>query len=247
MSAGLPPTIDLETAVAAAVARAAVYRILSTAFAYPTGPRLSDIAGAVASDAVQALPAPLAAAARALGAAATGADPEAIGREYVFLFDRAVRCPPYEGAYGTGPLLAGKGAILADIGGFYAAFGLTPEGAQPETEDHVTAELEFMSVLALKEAWALVDGPADALTVTRSAQAAFLTDHLGRWAGAFAEAVAAATTLPYYTAAAALLTAWIGEEVARLGARPAPSGGSSPEGAEAAGPFTCPMAGDTTE
>jgi TorA maturation chaperone TorD len=180
---------------------------------------------------------------QALATAAAGADPGAVAAEYVFLFDRQVTCPPWEGAWGDGPRLADRPTLIADVAGFYRAFGLEPAGAQPDTEDHLVAEAEFMSALAVKEAWALAEGLEEAAAVTRQAQRAFLDDHLGRWAGAFAAALAEATPLAYYTATAALLGAWVEAEIAALGAAPTRVVGPAPvdrvAGAEA---FTCPMA-----
>jgi TorA maturation chaperone TorD len=61
---------------------------------------------------------------------------------------------------------------LADVTGFYAAFELTPATARPDMEDHIAAELEFMSVLALKEAYAGAEELPGGLTVTRDAKEA---------------------------------------------------------------------------
>jgi TorA maturation chaperone TorD len=229
--------------VALALRRAGLYRLLGAAFAYPGPERCAEV-GRLASAIAESVPgdARLAGALAALVAAARDAVPSAVAAEYVFLFDREVRCSPHEGSYGDRPQLAGKSALLADVSGFYTAFGLEPSAGEPDVEDHVAAELEFMSALAVKEAWALAQGEAEGFAVTRRAQAAFLTDHLGRWAGVFAEELATATPLPYYTTAAALLCAWIDAECERLGAAPtriAQRLGHDPQEAEA---FTCPMA-----
>jgi TorA maturation chaperone TorD len=173
--------------------------------------------------------------------AARDADPAAVAAEYVFLFDREVRCAPYEGAYG-GRGLAGKGAQLADVAGFYAAFGLRPAETQADMEDHVAAELEFMSALAFKEAWALGEHDAGALEVTRAAEATFLRDHLGTWALAFAQAVQSATPLPFYVTAAGVLAAWVEADAAARGVEPARLEGLQAPAEEEC--FTCPMAGD---
>jgi TorA maturation chaperone TorD len=138
--------------------------------------------------------------------------------------------------------MAGKSALLADIAGFYAAFGLEPSATHPDAEDHVAPECEFMSALCLKEAYALAEGMTEGLEVTRRAQASFLGEHLGRWAEAFAGAVKEATPLPYYGALADLLIAWAREEIAGLGAEPQRVSGRfgyDPVQEEA---FTCPMA-----
>lgn len=225
-----------------ALARAATYRLLGRAFGYPTPPALEELArlAALAGDApgcVSVVREPLA----RFAAAARDADPDAVAGEYVFLFDRQVRCPPYESAYGEAPQMAGKSAALADIAGFYRAFGLAPAETQPDLEDHIGTELEFMSALALKEAYALADGHVDGLGVTRDAEARFLAEHLGRWAEAFAREVQDASPLPYYTTAAELLAAWIAAETAHLAVTPAVVTGPMPEDPLAGDTFTCPM------
>jgi TorA maturation chaperone TorD len=230
------PAVD-EAAIEAALGRAAVYRVLSLAFAHPTPARLEEV-GRAAVFAAGSLPASCADALRALGEAATAVAAQDVAAESVFLFDGAVRCAPYEGAYGPATM-AGKGAALADIAGFYAAFGLASEGgAQPETEDHIAAELEFMSALAVKDAWARLGGNPERVSVTREAQAAFLEHHLARWTDAFADAMRATTTLPYYLALADALAAWVGADAAALGVAVAAIAERSP--ADEA-PLACPM------
>ncbi len=230
-----------ELEVARALGRGAVYRLLGAAFAYPQAWRfqeLAHVAGMAAgapttADALRPLFARFADAAR-------DAAPAAVAAEYVFLFDRQVRCPPYEGAYGAARSLAGKPAQLADIAGFYAAFGLSATATQPDMEDHVAAELEFLSALAFKEAYARGEEHAEGLAVTRAAEAAFLRDHLGCWAEAFAAEVQAATPLPFYVTAAELLAAWVRAEVDALGVQPARVAGPDAPAEEET--FTCPMA-----
>jgi hypothetical protein len=123
--------------------------------------------------------------------------------------------------------------------GFYAAFGVAPAPQHPDIEDHVGAELEFMSVLALKEAHALAEGHGDGVAVTRHAQATFLAEHLARWADAFAARVRALAAPGFYAAAAALLGAWIDRECVTLSATPTKV--DVPAAAEDA-PLSCPMA-----
>jgi TorA maturation chaperone TorD len=135
--------------------------------------------------------------------------------------------------------MAGKAALLADVAGFYRAFGLQPSDGQPEIEDHVCAELELMSVLAYKEAWATAERHAAGLEVTRDAQRAFLRDHLGRWGPAFAARVSAAAPPGTYPAAAAVLIGWLAADCARWEVTPEPLEGVS-EAEDT--PFACPMA-----
>jgi DMSO reductase family type II enzyme chaperone len=226
-----------EPAVTLALRRAAIYRVLAQAFAYPTAPGLEAVAVAAWNAAVVA-PAGLRVLLRRLADAAAGGDEAGLAAEHVTLFTRQVRCPPYEGAYGPASM-AGKATLLADVAGFYAAFGLEPAAGRPEVEDHVCAELEFMSALALKEAWALTEGHAGGLVVTRDAQRAFLAEHLARWSPGFAARLAETATPGFYPAAAALLQAWLADECARLALTVRPLEGI--DEAEAA-PLTCPMA-----
>jgi DMSO reductase family type II enzyme chaperone len=226
-----------------ALARAAIYRLLGRAFGYPTRPTLAELADLAARAATAAaweaaIVEPLA----RFAAAARDADPDAVASEHVLLFCRQVQCPPYESAYGEAPRMAGKPAALADIAGFYRAFGLAPAETQPDLEDHVSTELEFMSVLALKEAYALAEGHADGLAVTREAGARFVADHLGRWAEAFAREVQSASPLAYYTAAAELLAAWIGSETGHLDVAPARVTTRMAEDPLGADTLSCPVA-----
>ncbi|MEK7715875.1 MAG: molecular chaperone TorD family protein, partial [candidate division NC10 bacterium] len=212
-------------------------------FVSPTPARLEELALAAAT-AATAVTGRLRDKLSRFALAASEADPVATANEHVFLFARQVRCSPYESAYSGLSPFGDKTARLADVAGFYEAFGVRPAPAQPDMEDHIGAELEFMSALALKEAYARSEGESEAAEITRGAEVAFLTDHLGRWAEAFAGEVEEATPLPFYTAAASLLAAWITAEVEALGATPSRVGAPDALDAEAAEPFSCPMASE---
>jgi TorA maturation chaperone TorD len=242
-----PTTCVTEVGVADTLRRAGLYRVLAAAFAYPTPPRIEDVARAASTLAVGVPPGPLREAVAALAAAAWGADASALAEEHVFLFDRQVRCPAWEGAWADVPQMAGKAALLADVAGFYTAFGLAPAGAQPDTEDHLVAELEFMSALALKEAWASGEDDQGGVDVTRGAARAFLTDHLGRWAETFAEELTGATPVAFYVAAARLLADWIRADVSTMAATPKRVGNAVIAGRDETEPFTCPMAPEPPE
>jgi TorA maturation chaperone TorD len=227
----------VSDAVPRALSRAAVYRVLATAFAYPTPGHAGDV-GRAALDAAAAAPVALRPGLHALAGASEAAAGEPLAELYVTLFERQVACPPCEGAYGP-PQLGGKAMQLADIAGFYAAFGMTATGRQLDADDHIGAELEFMAALALKEAWSLAHGDSDNAEVAHDAQRAFLDDHLARWGDAFAATLLETAPPGFYAAAARLLVAWLREECALLAVVPRPLGG--PAAADDA-PLTCPMA-----
>ena len=241
-----PPLADAtERAVHERLERASLYRLLGSAFAYPAPgdlPALACLARALVETAPSGLAGPLA----RLAATAGETECADVAAEYVFLFDRGARCPPYEGAWEEAPQLAGKAALLADVAGFYRAFGLEPASAQPDAEDHIAAECEFMSALAVKEAWAMAEANGEAALVTRAAQRSFLSDHLGRWADAFAGTLREATPLAFYAALADVLSAWVAADVAALDATPVRlSGRPCQDPIQAEDAFTCPMAPET--
>lgn len=238
--AGGPSGEAVSDAIRSALSRAAIYRVLAVAFAYPAPGHADDVARAAAS----ALPSAPAAARSALAALArtpASCETDALAEQYVALFDRQVACPPYEGAYGP-PRMGGKAMELADIAGFYMAFGMTATGRQPDADDHIGAELEFMAALALREAWALGEGDADHARVAQHGQRAFLEDHLGRWGDAFAARVLEVRPTGFYASAARLLVAWLDAECGLLAITPDRLRGG--RAVEDDAPLSCPMASE---
>jgi DMSO reductase family type II enzyme chaperone len=235
-----------ELSVVEALGRAAVYRLLGGAFTYPAPAMLNELAEA-AEAAAPTAPAGIGGSLLRFAGVARESDAAALAAEYVRMFDGAASCSPYESAYGDAPQMAGKAAQLADVAGFYAAFGLMPATARPDIEDHAAAELEFMSVLALKEAAASAERETQSFETTRAAAIAFLGDHLGRWADTFAESVRAVATLPYYLAAADLLREWLRVDREKLGAGPGRPVARLKAAQDMAEPFTCPMVGAAPE
>lgn len=112
---------------------------------------------------------------------------EGLQSEYVRLFGHALSpdCPPYETHYGTRHVFQ-QTRELADISGFYRAFGVEPSDSGHERADHIAVELEFMGYLAVKEAHALETGRSEEASLCRDAQKKFMEDHLGRWGEDFA-------------------------------------------------------------
>ena len=139
--------------------------------------------------------------------------------EYDRLFRHrtTILCPIYEVEYDRNRAVS-QGPTLADIAGFYRAFGL--ELAVSERPDHLALELEFMSVLAYKEALALRNNLHEQAEICRDAQRKFLEAHLGRWVGIFADTLARASQLDPYKTLAFKLKEFIESECVLLGAQP---------------------------
>ncbi|MFQ5514302.1 MAG: molecular chaperone [Myxococcota bacterium] len=114
---------------------------------------------------------------------------------------------------------------LADIAGFYRAFGVE---IVPETErvDHIVAELEFMQLLCVKQATAESHDNREAAEICAEAAAAFVEDHLGRWVSRFRARLEEIHAPELYVAAARLL-----EAVLELEERPS-RGRAQPSGAQ---------------
>ena len=143
---------------------------------------------------------------------------------YIATFGHAARggCPLNEIEYGdikADPLF--QPHRLADLAAFYRAFGLEVTGDAGERHDHICLELEFMCVLAAKEAYAHEHQlDADQLAQCRDAQKEFLREHLGRWTPAFTRRLAAATSEPTLSTLAEFTRAFIESECAHFGVKP---------------------------
>jgi TorA maturation chaperone TorD len=104
-------------------------------------------------------------------------------------------------------------AMLADIMGFYNAFGVEPRGDRP---DALGSELEFMHYLIVQRA-RLRDLAPDATgdakaAVCDEAQRKFFTEHLAPAARSIANGILAAAPHPFYVEAAGALNDWIDRE-----------------------------------
>jgi len=143
---------------------------------------------------------------------------------YTAAFGHAARgsCPLNEIEYGdikADPLF--QPHRLADLAAFYRAFGLEVAEDAGERQDHISLELEFLCVLAAKEAYALEHQlDSDCLAQCRNAQKKFLREHPGRWLPAFSRRLAAATQQPALCELAVLTRRFIESECARFGVEP---------------------------
>ncbi|RMD58143.1 MAG: hypothetical protein D6828_02995, partial [Nitrospirae bacterium] len=103
---------------------------------------------------------------------------------------------------------------MADIAGFYRAFGVTVRG---ERVDHISMELEFMRLLALKESKALIDREMENRDICISAQKKFLFSHLGRWTLSI---VNMTEEVRFYNPLSRFLHTWISAECEYFSVKP---------------------------
>ena len=206
-------------AIQAALARAQAYGLLARAFGRPNAEFESEVAeggfGGALTEALAALGHP------ELAAAVAGAGGEGpLAAEFARLFNPSVHanCPPYGTEY-TAAHVFMRAQQLADVAGFYRAFGLRVAAGFRERPDHIATELEFMQVLALKEALALARRERAHAGICRRAQARFLREQLGRWLAPYAAKLAAQGG-GFYARVAGLARDFVAKDAAQLGVEP---------------------------
>jgi TorA maturation chaperone TorD len=207
-----------RTAPDETLARAFVLRLLSQVFSYPT---VGEVERMVHDDAPLALTAAAHLSDRvrraliALDGALAGRTAPELESRYaeVFTHVHSGDCPVYETDYGPRDVWR-QSNDLADIAGFYRAFGFGPHLERP---DHAAVELEFLHVLAYKEVWATVHDDEANAAVCREAANAFAREHALRWLPALASRAVALAGQGPYAAAAELLSSFCSAESDRLG------------------------------
>lgn len=192
-----------------AVRRAQIYKFLADAFLYPIDNWLEDVS--LANEIARELNAP------ELLIENCPLNMDQLQAEHRRVFGLAGSLC-YETEYGL-PHEFRQSQELADIAGFYRAFGFNVGGAVRERPDHLAVELEFMCVLAFKEAYAAEKGIAEHVEVSGDAQRKFVQDHLGGWIDLFAQSVALSALDGPYPALARFASAFVAADAARLGVR----------------------------
>jgi TorA maturation chaperone TorD len=200
------------------LARALVLRLLSQAFTYPSPAEVDRLVRDDVPLAVCAsphLPETVRTTLDAFAEAVTGTTAGELETHYcaVFTHIHSTDCPMYETDYGQRDVWR-QSNTLADIAGFYRAFGFDPVGERP---DHAAVELEFLHVLAYKEGWATAHGEEINATVCRDATVAFERDHALGWFPAFAARTEALGGSGPYAVAARLLATVCAAEADRTG------------------------------
>jgi TorA maturation chaperone TorD len=204
--------------------RARLYRLLARTLRRPDADTLARMRGedlAETPGALERLDAPdeLRGTAAELLDALAAASPVELAREYDQSFEPwgAAACLPNETAHA--PETPQEGLVrtfeLADVAGFYRAFGVEVSPAS-ERPDHVAVELEFMHLLAVKQLAAEQGALAEQARICQEAASAFLRDHLGRWCPKLAAALAERAESRVYRLAGELLQGFVAFDADRL-------------------------------
>ena len=145
---------------------------------------------------------------------------EALRREYALLFSLtvgggiAMNEIEYVDTHGFN-----KTQLLADISGFYQAFGM--QVAAGERVDFVGVEMEFMHWLLTKERYALDRNEESNVQVCRDATRAFLKEHAGCWVPSVGRRLLQETRLDFYRNVGQALVDFLDSECQRLEVEPA--------------------------
>lgn len=148
-------------------------------------------------------------------------DREAIEEIYISVFGHTLskETAPYELEHLVINEVFQRTQRLADINGFYRAFGL--EIDTRERADHISVQAEFLAWLILKEIHAnkMADGE-ELAAISREAQSKFWRDHFGGWVPVLRQALSEPTIAPFYRTAADFLGHFLEFEEAYLNLEP---------------------------
>lgn len=213
----MPSVTAPQEAVTNALRRAAAYEFLAHAFAYPDDERLDALREASSHTMTTDPAMPI----LRLATIAGEVRREALEPVFVSLitFSSSPDCPAFESAYVGGDAQR-QTQRMADIAGFYRAFGVDAAegGYRP---DDLSVELGFMSYLCHKEAYAVEHLGAPRAGQARRAQRLFLQEHLGTWAAVFGRKFASQAPVGhFYSSVGDTLAWWIEEECRAAGANP---------------------------
>lgn len=150
---------------------------------------------------------------------------DSIGQTYEVLFGIGISkdYPPYEVEYCSNPDTTYRSQQLADVAGFYRAFGLDRAEDAHDRADHLASEAEFMAILITRTIYARTQGlDSGHIEVCLDAQRQFFKDHLGWWLAPFGIALEKRAGRGFYAEFANLLRAFVAAERAVFGLPPFP-------------------------
>ena len=204
-----------------ALARATLYSALALGFRSPTEETLKRLGSKDAmealSDAARVLDENSAVCSAIHDLFVRGQSLATLSASYASFFGHTARgrVSPYETEYGAAALFQ-QPHDLGDLNGFYLAFGLKVNADEHERADHISCECEFLSFLALKEAYALEKGDIAMLEEVHKATRLILQDHLARFVPAFARRLGSEDAGGFYGALGNFCLRFVTQECRRL-------------------------------
>jgi putative dimethyl sulfoxide reductase chaperone len=123
--------------------------------------------------------------------------------EYTRLFALNLHCPQYEADYVSRSSF-NWAHIISAVSSMYSNFGVQLASGVGERPDHMAVELDFMNLLAAREARARELNHVAKIKVSRRAQKLFFASHVSQWCVPFARKLAQETRIDFYQGIAAL-------------------------------------------
>jgi TorA maturation chaperone TorD len=130
------------------------------------------------------------------------------------------KCPPYETEYVPGKFTFQRSNMLADVAGFYHAFGLQTSVSHPDRPDHVALECAFLAQLILLQLQASqgnAEHDRENVEICQRALRRFLEEHVIWWMPAFAQLLGRQSNGGFYEGVAHFLSAFVAAERACAG------------------------------
>lgn len=194
--------------------RADIYRLLTLTFSYPDSETFEALKSISGDTDISTVPIDCREQFKAFRDSAASLAAAEIEGEFSELFMTRMFCPPYETSYEKHGF--SRPETLADISAFYKAFGFSISDGE-EMLDHIAVEMEYMSLLMLKETYGDEQGLSDMTAVCDCAKKKFLAEHLCRWVGIFCRTLKTKTTKDFYKNAADFAGKFIESEIKHYG------------------------------
>jgi TorA maturation chaperone TorD len=125
--------------------------------------------------------------------------------------------PPYETEFCASSDPFYRSQQMADVAGFYRAFGLEPALDSPERPDYLPLQLEFMAFLLMKKRLAAAAGETAQVEICADAERTFFRDHIAWWVPSFATGLRHRAETGLYATLAQVLAAFLPAERYRMG------------------------------
>lgn len=198
-------------------ARADLCRLLAACYYQPAPEFAEEQLFDHLRDAARALDPSLEQKATRLGAAFARQNCEDLLVEYTRLFLGPTGAPakPYGSVWLDAPDALMRDSTVA-VARLYEQAGLQIADDFREVPDHIAAELEFLYLLILRRAAALLNDDGGRAGEVTALERTFLREHLGAWIGDFAHALASAARTDFYRELATLTESFVRSEAARV-------------------------------
>lgn len=200
------PELDVERATA----REDLCRFLAACYYEPEPMLQEEAVFASLAGAADLLSPQLAEPARRLGACFAAQDLQDLLVDYTRLFmgPPAALARPYGSVWlGCEPRVMDASTLA--VVELYRSAGFGVDEDLREAPDHIALELEFLYLLTFHCNEAARAGDAEALARWEGLRSTFLNEHLGAWAGRFAQAVQANAATAFYRELAGLTASFV--------------------------------------